>query len=160
MKYHNVLSRRFFFFFWVNRVDYRSDYENSPLWWRTSASFFCFPVGGSIAAWWPCFNHISANLRAGKEATSGAFTEMKSRLCSVDTFILFLPSVRMWFMALKPLSHSAVHTRSVETAVRTLRMLSPVTPWHLNSWNSFRSMGLVAASTARVLCMARSFSSP
>ncbi|CAL8391654.1 unnamed protein product [Gadus morhua 'NCC'] len=52
---------------------------------------------------------------------------MKSRLCSVDTFILFLPSARMWFMALKPLSHSAVHTRSVETAVRTLRMLSPVT---------------------------------
>lgn len=98
--------------------------------------FFCFPVQGSSAACRPSFTHISAYLCAGNKATPGPFTEMNSRLFSVETFILFLLSVRIWFMALNPLSHSAVEIGSVETVVSTLRRFSPVTPWHFNSWNS------------------------
>ena len=81
---------------------------------------FLLSCGGVICGVTPFLTHISANLRAGKEATSGPFTEMNNRLFSLETFILFLLPVRIWFMAFYPLSHLSVDTVAVGKMIRRL----------------------------------------
>lgn len=70
------------------------------------SGFLCFPVGASLAAWWPSFSHCSTYGNGLNWLGLGPFTLMKIKAHRDFTVRRFLLGVLFRFIHENPLSHS------------------------------------------------------